>query len=99
MKVKYVKKLYKNYLSEALPGFGIQGHLVYYEQVEYLLRGFYFESSAFCADDFNIYVFVQPLFIPLTNLWFSFGHRLGELSSKGIAKWWSISNDCARFFL
>jgi hypothetical protein len=94
MKGSYLRKLYKNYFSGQFPdGFIYRGHLIYHRQLEYILRGFCFEDSAFETNSFNLYVFVQPLFIPSTYLWFNFGIRLGQLSSKGNDFWWTITPD------
>jgi len=68
------------------------GHLIYKKNFDWLLNGFCFEDSAFDANTFNIYVFVQPLYVPKNHLWFNFGHRLNFLSKKGYDKWWTISN-------
>lgn len=90
MKSQIVKQLSKNYLLPNLPGFRFKGHMLYHQDLQYLLRGFSFESSAFSQNTFTINVFVQPLYIPRTYLSFGFGERLGLLS-KGQDIWWEYT--------
>lgn len=87
MKTQLVSRLSKKYLFPNLPFFKNKGHLIYHMDITYFLQGFCFESSAFDKNLFTIYVFVQPLFIPITYLTFTFGNRLGFLS-KGRDIWW-----------
>lgn len=87
MKTHLVSRLSKKYLLPNLPLYKSKGHIVYHKEIEYFLQGFSFESSAFDKNLFTIYVFVQPLFIPVTYLTLTFGNRLGVLSnSRDI--WW-----------
>jgi hypothetical protein len=90
MKSQMVKKLSKNYLLPNLPGFRFKGHMLYHQDLQYLLRGFSFENSAFSQYTFTINVFVQPLYIPRNYLSFGFGERLGLLS-KGRDIWWEYT--------
>lgn len=90
MKASRLKPLYKKYLLPYLSGFRYKGHLIYSEPIEYLLRGFWFESSAFSADAFTVYVFVQPLYVPEEGIAFTFGQRLPWLRSKK-DRWWELS--------
>ncbi len=92
MKSTYLRKLFKTYMAENLPDFSIKGHLIYHTEIDLILRGLSFEDSAFDANTFNIYVFVQPLFLPTQYLWFNFGERLHQLTKKGTDKWWTISS-------
>lgn len=87
MKTQLVSRLSKKYFFPNLPLYKSKGHLIYHKDITYLLQGFCFESSAFDKNLFNIYVFIQPLFIPITYLTFTFGNRLGFLS-KGRDIWW-----------
>jgi len=87
MKTQLINRLSKKYLFPNLPLYKSKGHLIYHKDIAHLLRGFYFESSAFDKDLFTIEVFVQPLFIPITYFTLTFGNRLGTLS-KGRDIWW-----------
>lgn len=87
MKAQLVRRICENFLIPNLPDFKVKGSLLYHNDIQYSLKGFCFESSAFDKNLFTIYVFVQPLFIPITYLTFTFGNRLGFLS-KGRDIWW-----------
>lgn len=91
MKSSYIRKLFQKYIVDSLPGFSLKGHLIYNSNYERILRGFCFEDSAYRKDSINIYVFVQPLYIPAEYLWFNFGKRLNDISEKGGDRWWNIS--------
>jgi hypothetical protein len=91
MKSVYLRRLYQKYISARLPGFSIKGHLIYADHFDLILRGYCFEDSAFEANAFNIYVFVQPLYSPFNYLWFNFGQRLNQFAKGGVDHWWTIS--------
>jgi hypothetical protein len=91
MQKREVQRLFKTYIQPEFPQFYIQGHLLYLKPVDYLLRGICFESSGYGKNHFNIYVFVQPTFIPRDYLWFNFGDRLHHMV-KGNDYWWTIND-------
>jgi len=92
MKSKLINQLSKQYLLPYLPEFKIKGHLLYLNNNDYFLGGFWFESSSFQANTFVIEAFVQPLFIPSEHLWFNFGTRLKSVTS-GCEMWWTYLQD------
>ena len=87
MKSKLVERFCSKYFVPSLPGHRIKGNLLYIADVDYLLRGYSFESSAFSKNRFTIEVFIQPLYMPVDYLFFNFGNRLGTLSKESDF-WW-----------
>jgi hypothetical protein len=77
MKTKEFVEMEKRLLPN-LPGFTIKGPMLFISPVGNLLRGFYFESSAFAQKSFYINVFFLPLYVPTKNIHFTFGHRVGR---------------------
>ena len=69
---KYLQDLFQKYISARLPGYLIQGKLIYSEEFEYYLKGFYFSDFSEGAGLFEIKVFFQPLFVPVNSLCFAF---------------------------
>ncbi len=92
MKTTYVQKLYRNYIQNEISSLGFRGKLLYLKPVDFLLRGFYFESSGFSGNSFNIEVFVQPLYIMHDSIVFHFGDTLNHMG-KGYDHWWSIDEE------
>src|SRR5438552_1936158 len=78
MKDARFQRLIRQYLLPHLPGFRAKKSLVFAEPLEYLLRGFALESSGFGPSVFYLWVFVQPLYVPSTHIYFHFGRRLGH---------------------
>jgi hypothetical protein len=92
MASKIVHSLFIKYFSKELPDYKNKGSLIYYENLDYFLKGFLFQSSAFSSTFFTIEVFAQTLFIPADNYYFLIGDRLGALHDHR-DKWWDYSND------
>jgi len=92
MKSQLVKRLGKKYILPYMSEYDIKGHLIYHKELQIFLCGFWFESSAFSASSFTVEVFIQPLFIPQTDIYFNFGSRLGSVS-KGRDIWWEYSDE------
>jgi hypothetical protein len=82
MRNRDLQRLVKQYLLQHLPPLQLDRDLLFYEPIEYLLRGFCFGRSGDAAA-FYVWVFVQPLYIPHDSVYFNFGDRL----SPG----WSVS--------
>jgi hypothetical protein len=80
-----IEKLSKRYLLPALPGFEARKKLVFKPPAKWLLRGFAYETSGSTGRDFYVWVFVQPLYVPVDHLVLSFGKRLG-----GTSRFWSL---------
>lgn len=76
MKACELKRLYRDALQQRLPDYTCQGKLLYHTPLEWLLKGFYFESSAF-NKSFTVECFIQPLYIPKDSFVFNIGCRLG----------------------
>jgi hypothetical protein len=83
MKGRELESLYRKYLLAELPGFSYKGPLLFVRPVVHLLRGFYFDSSAFNADAFQVEAFVQPLYVPSDHIFFLFGKRLNGRCGQG----------------
>jgi len=73
-----------------MPGFEVRRGLLFACPLEHVLRGYWFESSAFSRADFCIYVFAQALFVPKGHLVFSLGDRLGSIRGRQ-DKWWTYT--------
>jgi hypothetical protein len=84
------ERLVRNYILPSLSSFHVKGKLLFAEPVRHLLRGYYFEDSAFDATRFAVCVFVQPLYVPSSVLVFNFGSRLGSIVGKAEI-WWNLS--------
>jgi hypothetical protein len=89
MRTKDVERLAKIYLLPHLPGFIFHKKLLYISPIEQILRGVFFDSSAYERWTFVIEAFVQPLYIPEEHCHFTFGGRLGNLGG-GAENWWTI---------
>jgi hypothetical protein len=76
MKARELKKLYRNTLQAWLPNYICHGRLLYRVPLDLLLKGFYFESSAF-DHSFTVECFIQPMYIPKEHFVLSIGRRLG----------------------
>lgn len=77
MRRQVVEKLAKEYLLSDLPGFVFTRGIIHRTPIGGLLRGFWFDSSAFDKYTAYVYVFVQPLYVPSESLFFTFGRTLG----------------------
>ncbi len=65
-------------------GFAVKGNLMFIQPLGGTLRGFHWEASAFSRKEFYVNVFFLPLYVPIKQLHFTFGHRLGQ------TKRWSV---------
>jgi hypothetical protein len=92
MKNKIMNNFFIKYISKVLPDYDNKGSLIYHNNLDYFLKGLFFQSSAFSSTSFTIEVFVQPLFIPADNYYFLIGDRLGALHDHR-DKWWDYSKD------
>jgi hypothetical protein len=95
MKAKELENLTKKYLLPNLSGFDTTGVLIYATPVDYFLRGFAFDRSAYQTRKFTIWAFVQPLYIPTSHVWFSMGNRLGALGGHQ-ERWWNLEDGVQR---
>jgi hypothetical protein len=69
-----------------LPGFVAHKSLLFEPSAEWLLRGFLYESSGHTGDDFYMWAFVQPLYVPQDGVTLNYGDRLD-----GSSHFWSLS--------
>ena len=76
MKRQVVEKLGRENLLSDLPGFVITRGIIHKTPIAGLLRGFWFDSSAFDKHAAYVYVFVQPLYVPSEGLSLTFSRRL-----------------------
>ncbi len=84
---KEFERLTRKYLLPHLPGFRAKGPLVIVVPIHQLLRALAFDSSGFDPSAFNVWAFVQPLYVPVTHIHFTFGGRLGALGGGTERRW------------
>jgi len=84
MTTKEFVSLEKNLLTE-LPGFAIKGPLMFIPPAKRLLRGISFEGSSFDKTSFYVAMFVMPLCVPTSYLYFNFGNRVRR--KEGADRW------------
>lgn len=77
MKTTNFVKLAKQILPH-FPGFVVKGKILFMSPVEKTLRGFHFEPSAFSDEDFYVNVFFLPFCVPVKEVHYTFGHRVGQ---------------------
>jgi hypothetical protein len=77
MKGKDAERLSRKYILPHLPGFAANKSLLYRAPIGELLCAFCFEPSGFDRNGFYLWVFVQPLYVPESDIVFTFGNRLG----------------------
>jgi hypothetical protein len=87
-----IQKRVRQHLLPVMGGYAAKGREVFMTPVEYLVRGFSFEPSAFSKCQFTVYAYVQPLYTGESSIGFTFGERLGALA-RGPDRWWTISED------
>lgn len=63
-------------LVNIFPGFTLKSPLFFMYPVQHTLRGLCFESSEFGREQFYVWVFFQPLFVPSDYIYFTHGFRL-----------------------
>jgi hypothetical protein len=63
-------------LLPMLPEFAVKGPMVVKLPVASILRGIHFEGSSFDTNSFYVWVFLLPLFVPTSNVYFNLGMRL-----------------------
>lgn len=78
MKIRDFVRLEQHLMPELSPAFQIQGRLSFVVPVSGVLRGFYFEPSAFNITSFYVNAFFMPLCVPATRIHLTFGHRIGD---------------------
>lgn len=84
MKTKQIESFARNYLLPHLPGFSVTRWLLHEEPVISVLRAFAFEDSEFDKDAVYVWVFVLPMYVPRSDISFTFGRRLQN--RKGLLK-------------
>jgi hypothetical protein len=82
MKAELLRKLYQDHWASRLPGFEVQGHLLYAIPCGSVLCGFCFESSAWSKTAVHITAFAQPLYVPSDHVVLTYGKRLGARSHR-----------------
>jgi len=68
-------------IVSAEPRFVSTGRLLSLTPVTRILRGVYLERSS-SPDEFHVWAFVQPLYVPASTIVFSLGRRLGGSSHR-----------------
>jgi hypothetical protein len=90
VKGRQIERLARHHLLPVLPGFAVRRSLVYRRPVGDLLYALSFETSSFTSSRIFVEAFVQPLFVPVDGLWFTFGDRLGETRRD---EWWDVDEE------
>ncbi len=92
MKSNLIKILFNKHIKELLVSRDLEdkNHLLYHEIQSGLLRGFCFNSSAFSANQFEIVVFVMPLYVPLDFISLNFGYFLRNPIKR---QWWEYDEN------
>ena len=92
MKSNLIKALFNKQIRELLISRDLEckNHLLYHEIKSGLLRGFCFNSSAFSANQFEIVVFVMPLYVPLDFISLNFGYFLRNPIKR---QWWEYDEN------
>ncbi len=66
----------------------LNGHLLIISIDNEFLKGVYFNSSGFSKTQFEVIAFIQPLFVPSSTIFFTFGTTLKSLSGD---QWWKYA--------
>jgi len=82
-----VSALFKQVLPSG-SGFRIKGSLAFVSPVHRVLKGFCCEGSSFDKASFYVNVFLMPLSIPMTHLYFNLGKRIRDATD---ADRWSVT--------
>jgi len=90
MKGRQIERLARKLLLPVLPEFAVRGSLVYRRPVGELLYALSFDTPSFTSSRIFVEAFVQPLFVPVDGLWFTFGDRLGETRRD---EWWDVDEE------
>lgn len=80
MKKREVERLVSAHVVPVLNGYAARGDLLVAEPVGHLLRAFCFDRSQLDTRGFRVWAFVQPLYVPLDDIVFTFGRALGDWS-------------------
>ncbi len=67
-------------LASQLPNCEVQGQLIFLRPLDHILRGVFFDRSI-VERAFHVQIFLQPLFVQATGIYFNFGWRLGNGST------------------
>lgn len=83
-------RIVKRHILPSLPGFKVKrSTLLVAEPIEMILRAFYFQTSSYVKEDFTVWAFAQPLYVPCDHLVLNTGGRLGWLW-RGRDIWWTV---------
>jgi len=80
MKTKDKVQLAKQLLP-IMPDFAIKGAMMFKQPLGHILRGVFFENSAFDKSIY-VWVFLIPLIVPTQHIYFNFGYRLPRPNNK-----------------
>ncbi len=91
MKSTLIKALFTKYIKQHLPEaiYHYKSNMIYCTR-DGMLKGFYFNSSAFSSSQFEIVVFILPLYIPTEFISLTFGHFLRNPSKR---QWWEYDEN------
>ncbi|MEP6756918.1 MAG: hypothetical protein ABJA67_15545 [Chthonomonadales bacterium] len=77
MKNAYIKHLVTKYVDPHFTGYNLQGFIYFCEPIEYVLRGYCFDSGR-NADLLKLMTFVQPLYTPCDFIALTLGETIVE---------------------
>jgi hypothetical protein len=86
--------MYMRELLRLQERFACKGNLLYESPIRDLLRGFYFESSAFDSHTFYLWTLVAPLYVPQDHISLTLGSRLKNPRTTGRA--WNDERDSSQ---
>jgi hypothetical protein len=77
VRIKQIEQLLKAHVVPELPGFEASERFLFHSPIPDLLHFFYFDASGFDKNVFYIEMGVLPLYVPVDNVHFTYGSRLG----------------------
>jgi hypothetical protein len=96
MKTATIQRLMKRHLLPEFPELDYSGRLLYVAPLDDVLRGFYFDDSAFSRTTVFVEVVVLPLYVPYEHVHFTFGYRLTHQADARKVESWDISEPVNR---
>jgi hypothetical protein len=76
VKGTYVKKIWTRYLADDYPEHVCKGSLVFKRPLQWFIRGFYFDSSAYSSDTCSLRAFAMMVLPPFHSVAFQFGDTI-----------------------
>jgi len=87
MKKKQFQSLCHSLLPN-IPGFSSKEWLLFASPIDHVLKGFCGDDSGLNKEQFTVWAFMLPLYVPTDHVHFNMGFRLTQ--ENGCEKWWNI---------